>query len=180
MVPRPTPPAAADEERRPGALLFVYSWDIVRAILALFGAIAVFSGNVVVNGRTVGLSAGAQILTALSYAAFGTAFILIGTLLTRHAAWVRRAQLVILSMAIVVALTSFAIVQLRAGTGLDVGPLLGVLLVSLVDLLAIVVMTSPRVTAWYREPGQVPLYVGGLIAFWGATSAGFVVLRGLQ
>ena len=38
-------------------------------------------------------------------------------------------------------------------------------------------MTGPRVRAWFTEPGPVPLYLGGLIAFWAATSAAFVLLR---
>jgi hypothetical protein len=38
-------------------------------------------------------------------------------------------------------------------------------------------MTAPRVVARFDEPGPVPLYVGGLIAFWAATSVAFVALR---
>ena len=35
-----------EQERRPGAVLFVYTWDLALAILALFGALAPFAGGV--------------------------------------------------------------------------------------------------------------------------------------
>ena len=54
---------------------------------------------------------------------------------------------------------------------------LGAAIFCLVDVAAVYAMTGPRVKAWFTEPGPVPLYLGGLIAFWAATSVAFVLLR---
>jgi len=165
------------ERSRPVALLLIYSWDMVRAIFALIGALTAFGGAVTVGGRTVDLPIGAQVVTALAAAALAAALTVVGTRLTRHQAWVRRAQIVVLVMAIVMAVGSFATDQLVARDGLDVNGLLGVAAVSLVDLGAVVAMTAPKVADWFDEPGQVPLYLGGLVAFWAATMVAFVALR---
>lgn len=165
------------EERRPTTLLLVYAWDMVRAVLALLGALSAFGGGLSVNGRTVAVPIGAQILTALGAAALAAALIVVATLLTRHHRWVRRAQIAVLGMAVVMALASFTVDQLTAHAGLDVAGLLGVLLVCLVDLLALYAMTGPKVVAWFTEPGPIPGYVSGLLGFWAVTMVTFVVLR---
>jgi hypothetical protein len=174
MVPAP---ADADEERRPTAILLVYTWDLVRAILVFFVALAAFSGGADVSGKTVQLSTAVQILLALASAALGAVLLVIGMLLTRHRAWVRRAQITVLGMAVGIGLATFAVVQARSGFHVD--QLLGTLLLALVDLLALYAMTGRRVVAWYREPGPVPMYVGTLVAFWAAVSAAYLVIAGL-
>jgi hypothetical protein len=56
--------------------------------------------------------------------------------------------------------------------------LLGTLLLGLIDLAALFAMTGRRIVAWYREaPAQVPMYIGGLIAFWAAVSAAYIVIE---
>jgi hypothetical protein len=174
MVPAPTD---ADEERRPTSLLLVYTWDLVRSILVFFVAFAAFSGGTDISGRTVQLSTPVQILLALSSAALGAVLLLIGMLLTRHAAWVRRAQITVLAMMVGIGLGSFAVVQARSG--FHVEQLLGTLLLALIDLAALFAMTARRIAAWYREPGPVPLYIGGLVAFWAAVSAAYIVIAGI-
>ena len=37
-------------------------------------------------------------------------------------------------------------------------------------------LTGRRVAAWYRDPGPVPMYIGGLVAFWAAVSAAYLVI----
>ncbi|HZS14130.1 MAG TPA: hypothetical protein VFC09_05990 [Candidatus Dormibacteraeota bacterium] len=172
----PTPRDAGDEQR-PTSLLLVYTWDLVRAILVFFIAFAVFGGGTEVGGKTVQLSTAVQIVVALSYAAFGAVLLLLGMVLTRHSAWIRRAQITVLAMAVGLGLVSFAVVQVR--DGFDVAALLVTLLLALVDLLALFAMTSRRIVAWYHEPGPVPVYIGGLIAFWAAVSAAYVVIAAL-
>jgi hypothetical protein len=174
MVPAPSD---TDEERRPTAVLFVYTWDLLRAILVFFIALAAFGGGTEISGRTVALSTAVQILLALSSAALGAVLLLLGMLLTRHVAWVRRAQITVLAMTVAIALVSLAVVQIRSGFQLT--QLLATLLVVLIDLLALVAMTGRRIVAWYRDPGPVPFYIGALIAFWAAVSAAYVVITGI-
>jgi hypothetical protein len=171
------PSSAADESaRRPTALLLVYTWDIVRAILALLGALAAFADQVSVGGRVITQSTGAQIVAAVASASLAASLFVIGTLLIRRSAWVRRAQIVILAMDAAIVLGSVGVYELGAHA-FDLTPLLVSALFGLVDLCALTAMTSPRISAWFREPGPVPLYVGGLIAFWAATSVALVLLR---
>ncbi len=176
----PSSSAGGEESaRRPIALLLVYTWDVVRGILALFGAITALGADVIVHGRAVHVSVLAQIIAALASASLAAALFVVGTLLTRRHAWVRRAQIVLLTMDVALGVVSVAVDELTAHAGLDLPPLLGVAFFALVDLVAVTAMTAPRMAAWFREPGPVPLYVGGLIAFWAATSVAFVALRTL-
>ena len=64
---------STEEERRPGPILAVYSWDMLRALLALLGALAAFGGQATVGSRTVNVSLGEQILAAVSSASFAGA-----------------------------------------------------------------------------------------------------------
>lgn len=173
MIPRST---AADEPKRPFALLLVYTWDLILAIFAVFGAVAAFNGDVQVGSRVVHQSTAAQVLTALASASLAAALFVIGTLLPRHAAWVRRAQIVVMLMAIAMIWGSVAVDDISAHA-FESTALYGVAIFSLVDLAAVFAMTGPRVRGWYTEPGPVPLYLGALIAFWAATSVAFVLLR---
>jgi hypothetical protein len=178
MLPKPAPaPSGTDEERRPTAVLLVYTWDLVRAILVFFVAFAAFGGATDVSGKTVQLSTPVQILLALSSAALGAVLLLLGMLLTRHGAWIRRAQLTVLAMMVGIGLLSFAVVQWRSGFHIE--QLLGTLFLALIDLLALFAMTARRVAAWYRDPGQVPFYIGALVAFWAAVSAAYIVIAAL-
>jgi hypothetical protein len=166
-----------EDERRPTALLLIYTWDILVAILALIeGVFAPFGGAVQVGDRTLTTPVPVQILEAVSSAALGAALILIATLLTRHDAWVRRAQIVVLCMAAGIGATSFAVVAAVAHT-VDVPGLLGTIFLVLVDALAIFALTAQKVVAWFRDPGPVPFYMGALITFWAAISVAFVTLR---
>lgn len=166
-----------DTERRPTTILLVYTWDMVRAILVFFVAFAAFGGGTDVTGKTVTLSTPVQILLALSSAALGAVLLLIGMMLTRHAAWVRRAQITVLGMAVGIGLLTFAVVQARGG--FHVEELFGTLLLALIDLLALFAMTGRRAAAWYQEAGPVPVYIGALVAFWAAVSAAFLVIAAL-
>jgi hypothetical protein len=173
VIPRSS---AGDAERRPTAILLVYTWDLLRAILALFAAVAAF-GDVSIGNRVVHVSAFTQILTALAAASLAAALFVVGTLLPRHAAWVRRAQVVVMVMDIAMIWVSVLVYEIAARNGLDTTPLFGAGIFSLIDLAALYAMTGPRVRAWFTEPGPVPLYLGALIAFWAATSVAFVLLR---
>jgi hypothetical protein len=179
VTPRPTPGAASVDEpaRRPTALLLVYTWDMVRGILSLFAAMAAIGADVSVGGRVVHVSTASQVLTALASASLAATLFVVGTLLTRRRAWVRRAQIVVLLMAVAMAWGSVGVELLTGRSAIDPTALYGVALFSLIDLLAVVAMTAPRVVARFDEPGPVPLYLGGLVAFWAATSVAFVALR---
>lgn len=164
------------DERRPPALVFVYTWDIVRAILAIFAALGSFSGTRRQNGRDVGVPVGVQVLEALAAGALAIALFLIGTLLTRRAAWVRRAQVIVLVMAIILNGVTVTVAMVTDETARDLATGLVSGLLVLVDILVVFVMTSPRMKRWFSEPGVVPIYLGGLVAFWAAASGAFFVL----
>ena len=165
------------EAQRPVSMILVTSWDMVLATFAVLAALAVLSGQREVNGRTVDIPAAVQIFQALAYAALAVALFLIGTLLiTRRSRWVRRAQIVVLLMAVVLASVSLTVKLITDQSSRDLATVLVSGLVVLVDLVVVTTMTAPRIRAWFAEGGQLPLYLGGLIAFWAATSAAFFVL----
>lgn len=171
------PRAGVDEdERRPPLLVFVYTWDVVRAILALFAAIGSFSGTRRQNGHDVSVPIAVQILEALAAGALAIALFLIGTLLTRRAAWVRRAQWIVLAMAITLNVVTVTVSMVTDESARDLATGLVSALLVLVDLLVVFVMTGSRMKRWFHEPGVVPTYIGGLIAFWAAASGAFFVL----
>jgi hypothetical protein len=167
--------AADDTERRPSVLLFVMTWDMVRAVLALFVAFASFAGRQE-NGHDVAVSTVVQVFQALASAALAVSLFLIGTLLTRRSAWIRKAQWIVLGMAIGLNAVTVTVTMVTDSTSRDLATGLGSALFALVDALVIVAMTGPRIRAWFDEPGVIPTYIGALIAFWAASSGAFFVL----
>ena len=176
----PAPTTATEEERRPGAILAVYSWDMLRALLALLGALAAFGGQATVGSRTVNVTVGEQVLAAVSSAAFAGLLIIMATLLTRRHRWVRFAQIVILATAIAIGAVSLLLAAVLPGQGLSASALTAVL-VLVVDAAVIVAMTGRRVIAWYNlTEARMPVYISATIAFWAASSAVLIVLQALR
>ena len=171
------PAAAGQSEQRPTLVLAVYCWDMLLGILAVFGALAALGGQVAVGTRLVALPLVLQVVDAMSSAAYAAVLVMIASLLTRPAVWVRQVQIVTMATAIVLAGLSL----LAAGVtgGLAVVPLLVSLLFVLFDVLAIVIMTERRITTWYVEPGRTPRYVIGALAFWAMSSVALIVVDAL-
>ncbi len=169
-----------EEGGRPGAILAIYSWDMLRALLALLGALAAFGGQATVGNRIVNVGIGEQILAAVSSASFAGLLIILATLLTRRHRWVRIAQIVTLGTAIAIGAISLLLAAVLPGQGLQASALTAVL-VLLVDAAVIVAMTGHRVVAWYNlREARTPSYISGTIAFWAASSAVLVVLAALR
>lgn len=154
-----------EQEHRPGAVLFVYTWDLALAILALFGALAPFAGAVQSSHGVKPLPLSFQVIAAVSSAAYAATLIIIAALLTRRRAWVRLTQIGTLSAAIALAAVSIAVGAI-VGNGIDVTPLLVTLFFVLLDALAIVVMTERRVVGWYDQRASVPVYVRATLVLW--------------
>lgn len=173
-------PTATEEERRPGTILAVYSWDMLRALLALLGALAAFGGQATVGSRAVTVGLGEQILAAVSSAAFAGLLIILATLLTRRHRWVRIAQMLTMATAIAVGAVSLLLAAVLPGQGLQASAL-SALLVLVIDAAVIVAMTAPRVVAWYNlAEVRMPAYISGTMAFWAASSAVLIVLQALR
>ncbi len=171
---------AAEEERKPAAILAVYSWDMLRALLALLGALAAFGGQATVGSRTVNVSLGEQVLAAVSSASFAGLLIILATLLTRRQRWVRVAQIVTLATAIAIGALSLLLAAVVPGQGLQTSALTA-LLVLVVDAAVILAMTGQRVVGWYNVTGsRVPVYISATIGFWAASSAVLIVLQALR
>ena len=168
----PTRRAADQTEQRPTLVLIVYCWDIVLGILAIFGAMAALGGQVAVGTRTVTVPLPLQILDALSSASYAAVLIMVASLLTRPRQWIRRLQIVTLTIAVALAAISLLLAWITGGLGTV--PFLVSLLFVLLDLFAIVIMTERRITTWYAEPGPTPRYAAAALAFWAVTS--FTVL----
>lgn len=166
--------------RRPGGVLFVYSWDLVLALGAIIAALAAFGGGLSVGDQTFDVPIPLQIVSALRSACYAAALIIVATLLTRRLRWVRITQIVILSLAILLIVVSLATGRVISKHGADYQVLLGNLLFVLIDAAAIVVMTGNRVRDWYQGPGDVPLYARGTIAFWAASSAALIVFQAFR
>jgi hypothetical protein len=166
----------AEEQPRPTVLLFVYSWDLLLAILAVFGALAPFAGALVTaSGGSVNLPLPLQIVLALSSASYAAVLIIVASLLTRRKRWVRAMQMATMGLAIVLALASL-LVSWLIGADLPPVSLLGILFFVLIDLLAIVLMTERRVADWYTEAGAAPRYATGSLAFWALTGCAVIAL----
>jgi len=174
-----SPAPITEEARKPAAILAIYSWDMVLALLALLGALAAFGGQAAVGNRTVSVSLGEQILAAVESASFAGLLIILATLLTRRQRWVRTAQMATLAIATALGGMSLVLAVVVPGQGLQASALTA-LLVLVVDVAAIVALTSQRVIAWYNLSGDVPRSISGIIVFWAATSAVLIVLQSLR
>ncbi len=173
-------PTATEEERRPVAILVIYSWNMLLALLALLGALAAFGGQATVGNRTVTVSLGEQILAAVSSASFAGLLIILATLLTRRQRWVRAAQIATLATAIALGAASLLVAALLPGQGLQTSALTAVL-VLVVDAAAIVAMTGQRVIRWYNlTDGRTPRYISGTVLFWAVSSAVLILLQALR
>lgn len=157
-------------------MLFVYSWDLVLAIIALFEALAPFAGSITIGESSISLPLGVQVLAAVAYASYAATLIIVATMLTRRFRWIRTVQIVTFLIAMALAAVSI-IVAYATGIGVETPALLVTLLFVLVDVLAVVVMTERRVTEWYTQPGRTPRYLLATLAAWSASSAGFVALE---
>jgi hypothetical protein len=177
-VPQESAPSEPqeNEQHRPAAVLFVYSWDLVLAILALFGALAPFAGGLSIGQVSVNLPLGVQVLAAVASAAYAVTLIMVASMLTRRSSWIRSIQIATFCVAIALAAISI-IVGYAAGIGVETPALLVTILFVLVDILAVVVMTERRVVDWYSAPGQAPRYLLGALGIWAAGSTVFVVLE---
>ena len=164
-----------DEERRPLAVLFVYTWDLVLGLLALFGALAPFAGGVSSGTGVKPLPIAAQVIAAVSSASYAATLFIIAMLLTRRRAWVRQTQIGTLGAAIALAIVS-VIVGAVSGSSVDIVAVLVTLLFVILDALAIIVMTERRVARWYDERSRVPVYVWITLGLWVAGSAMIIVI----
>ena len=166
----------AEDQPRPTVLLLVYSWDLLLAILAVFGALAPFAGGLVTSsGSSVSIALPLQIVLALSSAAYAAVLIIVASLLTRRRRWVRMMQMEIMGIAIALAMLSL-LVSWVIGADLPLVSLLGILFFVLLDVLTIVLMTERRVIDWYTEPGSAPRYATATLAFWTLTGCAVIAL----
>jgi hypothetical protein len=145
-----------EQERRPGAVLFVYTWDLALAILALFGALAPFAGAVQTGSGK-------------------TAAIPLVALLTRKRAWVRLTQIGTLATAMGLAAISI-VVGAIVGNGVDAPALIVTLIFVLLDALAIVIMTERRVVHFYDQVASIPAYVWATLGLWVGGSVMTIVI----
>jgi hypothetical protein len=164
-----------EQERRPAAVIFVYTWDLLLAILALFGALAPFAGGVQSSTGIKELPLAAQVIAAVSSASYAATLIIIAALLTRRRAWVRHAQIGTLAAAIALAAISIVVGSI-VGNGIELTALLVTLFFVLLDALAIVVMTERHVVDWYDQAAAVPVYVWATLVLWVGGSAMIIVL----
>jgi hypothetical protein len=174
-VPNSVTSREDEQERRPAAVLFVYTWDLALAILALFGTLAPFAGGVESSTGVKQLPIAAQVIAAVSSASYAATLIIIAALLTRRRAWVRQTQVGTLGAAIALAAISVLVGALD-GNGIDVVALLVTLFFVILDALAIVVMTERRVVGWYDERARIPIYVWSTLVLWVAGSAVIIVV----
>lgn len=169
-------PTEAEEERRPGAVLVVYSWNMLLALLALLGALAAFGGEATVGNRTVSVSVAEQVLAAVSAASFAALLIILATLLTRRHRWVRLAEMATLATAIALGGISL-ILAVVLGQGVQTASVLTGAGELVLDAIAIVALTGHRVMAWYTGPGGIPRYITATLGFWALTSLVLVLLQ---
>jgi hypothetical protein len=168
-----------EQERRPRALLFVYTWDLALAILAIFGALAPFAGGVATGtGGTASLPLAAQVIAAVSSASYAATLIIVASLLTRKRTWVRQTQIGTLGTAIALAAIS-VVVGAIVGNGVDATGLIVTLIFVLLDALAIVIMTERRVVSWFDQTATIPVYVWATLALWIGGSIMIIVLAAL-
>jgi hypothetical protein len=178
-VPNSVTSREDEGEPRPGAVLFVYTWDLALAILAIFGALAPFAGGVATGtGGAASLPLAAQVVAAVSSASYAAILIIVAALLTRKRAWVRQTQIGTLGTAIALAAISL-VVGAIVGNGVDATGLVVTLIFVLLDALAIVIMTERRVVSWYDENATIPAYVWATLTIWIGGSIMIIVLAAL-
>lgn len=165
-------------QQRPTLVLFAYCWDMVLALLAVFGALAAFAGQAAVGARVISFPLPLQVIAALSWTSNAAVLVIVASMLTRPQRWIRRAQIATLAVAIAFAGASLLVAGVT--DGLDVTPLLVTLLFMLLDVLVIVVMTERRIVSWYTEPGRTPRYVLGALGFWVVSSAVLLVVDSVR
>ena len=157
-------------------MLFVYTWDLALAILALFGALAPFAGAVQTgSGKAVAIPLAAQVIGAVSSASYAATLIIIAALLTRKRAWVRQTQIGTLATAIGLAAISI-VVGAIVGNGVDPPALIVLLIFVLLDALAIVIMTERRVVHFYDQVARIPAYVWATLGLWVGGSVMTIVI----
>jgi hypothetical protein len=172
--------AERDDDKRPTAVLFIYSWDLVLALVALLGAMAAFGGRIQVGANEIDLPLPMQIFAALSAGSYCATLIMLATLLTRRQRWVWRAQIIVFALAVAIALVSLITGGVVTLHSVDAQPLLVTLFFVLLDVFAIVVLTDERIKRWYSQPGSVPRYANGAIGFWAASSAALIVFQAFR
>ena len=177
-MPEPDRRVAAQSGQRPTLVLIVYCWDVLLGILAILGALTALGGQVAVESRTVTIPLPLQILDAMSSAAYAAVLIVIASLLTRPKRWIRTVQIVTMTAAVVLVALSVLLAGITGG--LATVPLLVSLLFALLDTATIVVMTERRIKDWYVEPGGVPPYMVGTLAFWAASSVALLIVESLE
>lgn len=173
-------PTAAETEQRPALLLAIYSWDLLLALLALVGAFTAFGGAAAVGNRTVSVSVGEQVLAGFSSASRAALLIIIATLLTRRQRWVRWMQIGAYLVAILLGGLSVLLEAVLPGHGLAAGYILSAALVLLIDVIAIVVLTGPKIAAWYTVTARPPKYLTCTLAFWLGSGLVLIVFQALR
>jgi len=157
---------AKDDDRRPGVLLAVYTWDLLQLVTAVLIAFSAFAGHESTQGVVRSVPLIEQLVAAISAAAWAATFFIVGTLLMRRQAWVRRAQVVILAASIALAPIGLGVLALRADTRPTVGQLIGQSVIALISSVAIAAMFGERVRRWFNRPGPPPRYLFGAVALW--------------
>jgi hypothetical protein len=168
---------AAADDHRPVALIFVYTWDVVRALLALAAALAPFGGAVAIGAREIAIPLWQQLLYATSAASYGAALFVVGVLLPRRAAWVRRAQITLFALSATLATGSLALQMALPPHDLQPEAVVLTLLFVLLYVAGIAAMLGDRVAAYLRGPGRTPGYLIALVAYWCCAQAALTVLH---
>jgi hypothetical protein len=174
-VPNSVTSRDEEQEHRPGAVLFVYTLDLVVAILALFETLAPFAGGVQTSTGVKALPLAVQVIFAVSTASYAATLIIVAALLTRRQAWVRTTQIGTLGIAIALAAISNLVLAVSGNSG-GLPALLGTLIFVLLAAFAILIMTERRVVSWYVESAPIPVYVWATLALWVAGSGVNIVL----
>jgi hypothetical protein len=165
---------AVATDDRPPRLVFVYTWDVVRSVGALVAALAAFAGGIDVNGKAVSLPLWEQVVGGVSSAAYAGALIVVAVLLARREAWVRRAQLVLLTLSAALIVASV----IPAAHSASLVPLIiGAAAFLALDFAAIWSLTRSDAHSWYVVPGTTPKYMSACVLLW---LAGSVILQIVQ
>ena len=167
---------STEEAKRPGPqLVLIYTWDLLRALLALLGAFTIFGGGVQVGSRTFALPLWVEIGLALASASYAGALILIAVVLGRRQRWVWQAQMAAFVLVLVLIIVSYAVDCITLGQ-LDVNGFIGSATFAIIDMAALYAMTGDAVRNWYdAPPSRLPKAVVGALVLWAATSLTFTL-----